>query len=480
MAPSLLPVPNSTTSYWRSEPHRLDNHRSTPDLPSTVDIAVVGAGYAGASTVYHILKSCRERGVPAPSILILEAREACSGATGRNGGHLKPDPYNRPVAVARAHGIEAGAEVAAFEMQHLSAIKQLVEEEDIDCDFVLTRCIDAFMTDSIFQQMKAGVEMLRKNKVSEPLMRDVFFAEGQKAEQLSGLKGVKACFSYSTGHIFPYKLVLHLLARALDSGRVNLQTHTPVTAAGREPDPRDGRLALETPRGTVRAAKVVFATNAYSSAVLPELDGRIIPVRGICSRITVPQEAKTETKPMPAPLLPNSYIIRRSKLAYEYLVPRLDGSIVVGGGRDLYMHNLDSWYNNVDDDKLIEDAASHWDGYMQRMFHGWDESGARTDKVWTGIMGYSSDGMPYVGRLPGAADRFVLAGFTGHGMPQVFLSARGVAAMVLDPGRAFRDCGVPRVFEPTRARLESSRNVVMDDWKANHHVVPPAVPAAKL
>lgn len=85
MSSSPLPVDNATTSFWRSEPHPLDNHRSTPELPAQVDIAIIGAGYAGVATVYHILEQCKARGVPAPKIAIFEARQACSGATGRNG-----------------------------------------------------------------------------------------------------------------------------------------------------------------------------------------------------------------------------------------------------------------------------------------------------------------------------------------------------------------------------------------------------------
>lgn len=45
----MLPVPNPTHSYWQSEPHRLDSHRSTPELPRTTDIVVIGAGIAGVS-----------------------------------------------------------------------------------------------------------------------------------------------------------------------------------------------------------------------------------------------------------------------------------------------------------------------------------------------------------------------------------------------------------------------------------------------
>lgn len=86
MAP--FPVPGSTLSFWRSSPHVLDDHRSTPELPAKVDIAVIGAGYAGVSTIYHIVESCKSQNIALPSIALLEARQACSGATGRNGMYL--------------------------------------------------------------------------------------------------------------------------------------------------------------------------------------------------------------------------------------------------------------------------------------------------------------------------------------------------------------------------------------------------------
>jgi glycine/D-amino acid oxidase-like deaminating enzyme len=174
--------------------------------------------------------------------------------------------------------------------------------------------------------------------------------------------------------MFPYKLVLHLLSKALDAG-VNLQTHTPVTAVSNVPD-NEGYITLTTPRGIIRAAKTVYATNGYTSSILPEFVDKILPVRGICSHIK-PGKG-------PRPRLPNSYIIRWSDTEYEYLVPRLDGSIVVGGARSMYYHDLQSWYNNVNDDQLIDSAKTHFDGYMQRVFHGWEDSQAYTSKVWTG------------------------------------------------------------------------------------------------
>jgi hypothetical protein len=58
---------------------------------------------------------------------------------------------------------------------------------------------------------------------------------------------------------------------------------------------------------------------------------------------------------------------------YDYLIPRADGSIVVGGGRSDYFRQLNEWYDNADDSKLIEPAKDYFDGYMQRHFNGWED-----------------------------------------------------------------------------------------------------------
>jgi lysine/ornithine N-monooxygenase len=80
-----FPVADAIPSYWRKQVGLIDTHRSTEHLPTRADVLIIGAGYAGASIVHHIVEECERRDQPIPSILILEAREACSGATGRNG-----------------------------------------------------------------------------------------------------------------------------------------------------------------------------------------------------------------------------------------------------------------------------------------------------------------------------------------------------------------------------------------------------------
>lgn len=84
MSSKHIPVPNGMLPFWRTDPHPLDNHRSSESLPEQSDIVIIGAGYAGSSVAYHILDQIKPGGTP-PSITILEARQACSGATARNG-----------------------------------------------------------------------------------------------------------------------------------------------------------------------------------------------------------------------------------------------------------------------------------------------------------------------------------------------------------------------------------------------------------
>lgn len=167
---------------------------------------------------------------------------------------------------------------------------------------------------------------------------------------------------------------MHLLQSAVLGG-ANLQTYTPVHRVSESPDV-DGNWTVETSRGSIRAKKVIFASNAYTAALVPEYKNHIIPVRGVCSRIVVPNPPENAAN--------CSYTFRSNAWDYDYLIHRPDGSIVVGGAKSTFYHNRTDWYNNTDDSKVIESVVRYFDNYMQRRFHGWENSGAYTDRVWTG------------------------------------------------------------------------------------------------
>ncbi|KAL4971979.1 FAD dependent oxidoreductase-domain-containing protein [Aspergillus desertorum] len=423
----------------------------THSLPDRCDIAIIGAGYAGASVAHHILELTNDPN--RPSIIILEGRQACSGATGRNGGHLKPDPFNRIATLASQYGLAAASEVAEFETRHVDAVASLVRRENIDCDLVVTNAVDVMFDEAHAAVLKRGYDELVEGGV-EPTRQTRYFGP-QEAETASGIKGAKACFTYRAGHLWPYKLIMHLLQKAVDKG-VNLQTHTPVMSIS--PTESGAGYTLQTPRGILRAEKLILATNGYTSSLLPQYKETIVPVRGTCSRVVVSPTAFSKSEPnhIPPPKLTTSYMIRHDAVNYDYLIPRSDGSIIVGGARPAFIHNLDSWYNVTDDSVVLDAAKRYFEGYMQKHFVGWEKSGAETENVWTGIMGYSSDNLPHVGRVPGTENQWILAGFTGHGMPQVFLAAEGVARMVVQ-GIRYTETELPRLFETSEQRLKGEK-----------------------
>jgi hypothetical protein len=93
--PVSLPRTNPTTSYWQDPPDPIADARTTADLPATTaDVVIVGSGITGAAVAWNLLKHIPVAdGVPVPaaekpSVVMLEARGACSGATGRNGKPL--------------------------------------------------------------------------------------------------------------------------------------------------------------------------------------------------------------------------------------------------------------------------------------------------------------------------------------------------------------------------------------------------------
>jgi ribulose 1,5-bisphosphate synthetase/thiazole synthase len=78
-----IPTPIPSQSYWQNKPHRLATHRSP--FPATADVVIIGSGITGVSIARTLFEEA-----PNLDIALLDARELCNGATGRNGGHCNP------------------------------------------------------------------------------------------------------------------------------------------------------------------------------------------------------------------------------------------------------------------------------------------------------------------------------------------------------------------------------------------------------
>ncbi|KAI0835361.1 FAD dependent oxidoreductase [Hypoxylon sp. FL0890] len=441
------PVPNATIPYWRTELHELDSHRSTPELPRKQDIVIIGAGFAGAALAYYLLKD--QPSSEKPSITILEAREACSGATGRNGGHLRPDLFVAVAARMQARGLAAANQVALFEVANAKALVALIEEENIDCDLQSVTTADTFVDAAEAAKIKKLWDVMLK--LDCPTLKDVTYHGPEEAERVTGVKDAKIAFTYPAHTLWPYKLVMHLLEGVVKQG-VNLHTHTQVYEVSETAD-SEGYWTLATPRGTTKAKKVIFATNAYTSSLLPEYDEAIYASRGTVCRV-VP----TSPPPTEVPLGSCALEMKSPDLLDSYYGLRPDGSLIVGGARSTFYQKRDEWYRNYDDSALIEPAVPYFDGWAARTFAGWEGTPTKVDRVWTGIMGYSADDAPHIGHVPSKPGLYICAGFNGHGMPNVLLCAKGLAQMIQD-GRPFSETGMPACYETSADRLRKISQV---------------------
>ena len=178
----------------------------------------------------------------------------------------------------------------------------------------------------------------------------------------------------TAAQLWPYKFVTGLLARLLEKTSINVQTDTPVTSVSQY----DGSSNVYTPRGSIRAKKVVFATNAYTSGIAPSYAETILPVKGICSHIKTPKDT-----PHPPPHLVQTYGLSFGGTSIrDYLIPRPDGGVICGGAKDTFVKDKRLWWNNFDDSTLIEPARRHFETVMQDNFRGWARSGACVDYLW--------------------------------------------------------------------------------------------------
>lgn len=266
------------------------------------------------------------------------------------GGHLRPAVYHLLPEYIKRYGVEAAGEVAAFEDAHVQIIADLVKKDNIDCDFTLTKSFDVFTDVEKAKAAKKAHDELKAQGVAKSTLDGVTWTDADRAEEVSGVKGAVGCFSFTAAHLWPYKLMMHLLSVAVSKG-LNLQTNTPVTSLSYS----SGQWTATTERGTITAPKVIVATNGYTAGILPEYIGKIVPARGICSRIVVPPGSKH-------PPLTSTYGLRLPGLGFDYLIPRNDGSIIAGGGRSTFRMHRDQWHSVTDDSTLIKAAENYFDG----------------------------------------------------------------------------------------------------------------------
>ncbi|OCF32124.1 FAD dependent oxidoreductase superfamily protein [Kwoniella heveanensis BCC8398] len=462
----VLPIDNPVKSFWiEGADSHLRNHRSTPDLPDVVDVVIVGSGYTGATMAYWLDKFSAEGSTP--SMVILEARDICGGATGRNGGQLRPHYYSRYPLWASRFGSDGALKVIKHEAAHLAAFKALLEAEGLaeEVSFKLGETFDAAMSEEAWARLKGAYEDMKKD-IGEKgdIIKDCRLIEDpNEAERFTQMKGCIAAVVHPSGQVWPYKFVHALLQLLLKTGQVNLQANTPALSVSQQD--ADGLITVDTPRGKIKAKTVIHATNRWASHLLPEFGNLIYAGRGTLAAIKAPQGFLKNTGAQHWDSIINNYHLQ---------LPPPHNTIIVGGAKPLTVHDPKQYVNNDREDEQFRGVPDFYAGWPKRDVVGWTgrdpaelERSVEEGGVWSGVYSTSIDSFPFVGPVPKNKGHFVAAGFAGHGMPRILGSTAHLAPLVLadlgvksnTPSTATIFPPLPEPFQATEERIQRLQSV---------------------
>ncbi|KAJ5812033.1 hypothetical protein N7474_008334 [Penicillium riverlandense] len=443
-----IPCSTTTSSFWLQEPHPRFTQRAltTTTLPSVSDVVIIGSGITGVSIARTLLQ-CRahESSVPThPAVVMLEARGICSGATGRNGGHIleTADEY---AELADVFGEDVARKTLRFRLSHLKEMLRVADEFGLteEAQARKVQFLSVFFEDDSFKEALDRLQKFREGLPEESAEWTAYEAGAIPKEfNLSRARGVIAG---PAGALWPYKFVTGVLSRLLEEYPQDflVEEHTAVTAIHNTSSTKELRYKVETSRGTIFANHVIHCTNAHVSHLVPGLRGRIFPVRGQMS-------AQTPGDRFPCQAKEHSWLFNYER-GFDYLTQLPGGQMMLGGGFAQGEGGGLADLGIATDSDLSLYIDIHLSGALSAIFgrQAWGRvNGDPVQAMWTGNMAFSSDGFPWVGRLPASMTRrdsdrsasasshgngaeWVCAAFGGEGMVQAWLCGKALATMLL-------------------------------------------------
>jgi len=252
--------PNSPLSLWLAE---YGPYEEAPPLAGdlTVDVAIIGGGFTGLATA-HTLKQVQ----PSLRVAVFEHEVAGYGASGRNGSFAMTVVGLGFSVTAMLKGKQFVKDAHAYMERAVDGLEDLIRANNLSCDYIRPGFLRMATTPAYVKRIQHEVEFVHSLSIRgiEWLERDAARAK-VNSEQYLG-----AMWEPRLGLVNPAKLVREEKRLATARGALVFE-RTPVTEIR-----RNGAFMLQTPAGTVRAEKLVFAANAYSH-LIPELRRKQVP-----------------------------------------------------------------------------------------------------------------------------------------------------------------------------------------------------------
>ena len=392
-APALDP----NDSYWA-----LEQPPANPPLAEdmAVDVAIIGGGYTGLSTAWHLAQAA-----PGLKIAVLEALQVGHGASGRHGGMVLTQPG--PESFEIAHDLETHKLTYDLTVESMRSLQRLVESTGIDVDLRLDGFVHTFLDEEDRPYYEEYVDQVQQAGMPLELWDEDETAAALGTEIYAG--GV---FDPNGGSVHAMKLV-KALKSAVEAAGVRIFGDSPVL------DVEEGqpvRLRVGKAGRTVLADALVLATNAYTST-LGYFKYQVMPVHAQAG-VTPPLTAQQLDSMGWESRLP--FFDSRNALFHLVLTP--DNRIVIGGGSAEYFFGNNLHYRG--------DLAAIGDMMLKELVRMYPAlEGIEFEDVWNGLLGMSFDGTPSVGVGGKHGNIYHGLAYSGQGVNLSFLFGDVITAL---------------------------------------------------
>jgi glycine/D-amino acid oxidase-like deaminating enzyme len=246
--------------FWLDDPARPEAAEQLT-ASTSADLLIIGAGFTG---LWAALQA--KEANPARDIVLIEAGEAGSAASGRNGGFME---------ASLTHGFQNGrerwpAELATLlQMGHenLAEIESTISRLGIDCDFL--RSGELLVATEPYQMQEMQASLGERQAYGENVS---WLDRDQVQEHVNSPTYLGAIQNMNVAMLNPARLAWGLRQACLNLG-VRLYEHTPANQIIEE----DKVICVQTPQAQIRAARVALATNAFPP-LLKRLSYYVVPV----------------------------------------------------------------------------------------------------------------------------------------------------------------------------------------------------------
>ena len=368
--------------------------RLSAQSSNDTDILIIGGGIAGSSTAFNLAEQGRD-------VILLERGEIASEASGQNMGGLGGSGWgNNPNLLSY---LTAGS---------VEIFKQVQIDMRYDIEFRLSGTLTAIHTEEQYEYYQDDVAFQRNNGYEIELLstREARAIEPEANGELPGYM-----YRPQRGQADPVKTTRAFAHAAEAAGATintgqNVVSITPMSAGG---------YSIQTESSEFRCQTLVLATGAWCAPIgkMLGIEIPIIPIRGqmwatdsLPSRVlhtigsTISSYAWTKSNGSDDVTPPNlTHKNGRRLTRHLYGRQRKNGEIIFGGDRESL------GYNTTPDPTGIEVNHGHAAEVIPLV------ASLPIARTWAGLMPFSLDGSPIIGKIPIRDNLFIVSGLASSG-----------------------------------------------------------------